>query len=351
MHYARRASLFAVSSLALFAHARPALAQTVHGAVEALPTDHTLREVALQFVWRFVTSVIAIGAAVLLTRALPRFERWIVKLATKNDKAGAGSATASVIDQTQRIETLARVTLSIGRAAIWVTTIIAVLGMVGINVGPLLAGVSIAGVAVGFGAQSIVKDFFSGFFVLLEDQFDVGDTITIGAVTGVVERMTLRMTMLRDPSGTAYFFPNSEIKNVANKTYGWARCSVDVQFASSVPVSVARAAMNDAALRVNDNGELGDKVQDEASAEGPVELSPIGALTMRVGVKAHAIHTKLVRKELIESITEALRARGFTATDKGFSLTPSTTEAPASAPKAPAPREPAPRAAENPEEA
>ncbi|MDD3626045.1 MAG: mechanosensitive ion channel family protein [bacterium] len=118
-----------------------------------------------------------------------------------------------------------------------VTVIIVVIGSlmifreVGINITPLLTGAGIVGVAIGFGAQSIFKDFFSGFFILLENQYRVGDIIKLGEIAGEVEEINLRITKIRDLQGILHFIPNGEIRSVSNMTFHWSKSVVDIPVA------------------------------------------------------------------------------------------------------------------------
>ena len=127
------------------------------------------------------------------------------------------------IRTTARAQTLGHVLRSVSAFAIWTMAALTVLGEVGINLGPLVAGAGIAGVALGFGAQSLVKDFLAGIFILIEDQYGVGDVIDVGEVagpliTGTVEAVTLRATRLRAPDGTAWHVPNGTIQRVGNRS-------------------------------------------------------------------------------------------------------------------------------------
>jgi small conductance mechanosensitive channel len=100
--------------------------------------------------------------------------------------------------------------------------------MLGISLGPLIAGASIVGVALGFGAQALVRDFLSGFFILVEDQYGVGDTINVVGTKGQIEDVSLRVTRLRADDGSVWFVPNGEIRKVSNATMGWQLATVDV---------------------------------------------------------------------------------------------------------------------------
>jgi moderate conductance mechanosensitive channel len=256
---------------------------------------------------RGASVAMTLAVAVALLRAIPALERFVTRFASKH--ATSRDATVSTIDAEQRLATLTKVTSSIAQAVIWTTTIIVVLGDLGIAVGPLLATAGIAGVAVGFGAQTIVKDFFSGFFILLENQFDVGDTITVNTVTGIVERMTLRITVLRDAAGTAYFFPNSNVVNVANRSYGWVRAALDAPFSPAIAVTDVHAALDAVIRRVNDDPELRKVLVEPARAEGPVSLAE-GAVTWRLAARARPGFADEVKAATILALSDQINTRG-----------------------------------------
>ena len=128
------------------------------------------------------------------------------------------NAAAGAVRTAQRAETVGLVLRSIVKAVVLTVATLMVLDEVGLDLAPLLAGAGIVGVAVGFGSQTLVRDFLSGMFMLIEDQFGVGDTINAGEVTGVVEGVSLRTTRLRDPEGVLWHIPNGEIKRIANRS-------------------------------------------------------------------------------------------------------------------------------------
>jgi small-conductance mechanosensitive channel len=131
----------------------------------------------------------------------------------------------------QQVRTLANVITSVGVSVILFVAGMEALSILGLNLGPLLASAGIAGLAIGFGAQTLVKDVINGFFVLFEDQFNIGDKIRTAGVSGTVEDMSLRRTKLRDDDGTLHMIPNSEIKIVSNMTRDWAQLTLRVAVA------------------------------------------------------------------------------------------------------------------------
>ena len=128
----------------------------------------------------------------------------------------------------QRARTIADAVASLWRVVVGVIAALTIIGLLGVELGPLVAGAGIAGVALAFGAQSLIKDYLSGLFVLLEDQYSVGDVITVGTTSGTVEDVNLRVTRLRSVDGTVWFIPNGEIRSVGNQSMEWSRAVVDV---------------------------------------------------------------------------------------------------------------------------
>jgi small conductance mechanosensitive channel len=135
----------------------------------------------------------------------------------------------------QQVRTVASVVTSIAVFVIFFVATLEVLSLLGLNLGPMLASAGIAGLAIGFGAQTLVHDFINGFFILLENQYDIGDTIRIAGVKGTVEDMNLRHTVLRDDDGTVHFVPNSAIQIVSNTTRDWSQLALRVTVAYSEP--------------------------------------------------------------------------------------------------------------------
>jgi moderate conductance mechanosensitive channel len=161
----------------------------------------------------------------------------------------------------QRSQTLAKVLSSAGIVIIWSLSIFLVLSELGFKLGPLLAGVGIVGLAVGFGSQNLVRDVVSGFFILFEDQYGVGDVVQINEVaTGKVEQLTLRITGLRDLDGTMHYIANGEIVHVANRTKDWARAVIDVGVGYGEDPAKVRAVLERVAEEAKADEELGRNI-------------------------------------------------------------------------------------------
>lgn len=171
------------------------------------------------------TGLRVLGALVVASMAWWALEAILRRVERSTEKDGV------VTLHEQRTRTLVSLLRSVGRMVIWVMTLFMVLGALGLQLGPLLAGAGVVGLAVSFGAQSLVKDVISGLFILIENQFGVGDVVRLGGVSGAVERMTLRVVMLRDVQGVLHVVPNGEIKTVSNLTRGWSRVVLDVAVA------------------------------------------------------------------------------------------------------------------------
>ena len=170
--------------------------------------------------------IIVIVIAIILTRIVILATRRVIILAER------GNSTANRQSQVKTFASILRTTLN---AIVWGLTALQVLTILGVNLGPLLASAGIAGVAVGLAAQTIVKDMLNGMLIILEDQFNVGDTVRLTGMTGTVEAMSLRRTEIRDGDGTLYIVPNSQITTVANlsRDFSVATVNVSVDFSAS----------------------------------------------------------------------------------------------------------------------
>jgi len=164
--------------------------------------------------------------AFILSRLLKLLTRHLTELSHRQD------LPSSV--RLQQLRTLSSVSYSIGLFVILFIASMQILALLGVNMGPLLASAGIAGLAIGFGAQTLVKDFINGFFILAENQYDIGDTVKIAGVQGVVEMMTLRRTVLRDADGTVHTVPSSDIQVVSNMTRDWTQVNLQVSVAYGV---------------------------------------------------------------------------------------------------------------------
>lgn len=250
--------------------------------------------------------LILLGAMVVTRLGSRVVRRSTQRLVARSNSRGEGQAAA-----TNRAETLAGVAASLVRVAVWTIAFLLVLDTLGINPGPLLAGASIIGVAVGFGAQYLVRDFLSGFFVLAEDQFAVGDLITVADVTGTVEEVNLRVTRLRAGDGTVWFVPNGEIRKVGNSAKEWAVALVDVTVPAGADVSAATEAIRQEMAATAEDEGLADALLDAPEVLGVESVGTDGAI-VRVSVKTKPGQRSRVARELRARIGSRLRRDGFT---------------------------------------
>lgn len=213
----------------------------------------------------------------------------------------------------QRAQTLAGVATSLLRVFVWTVAALLVLGELGLNLGPFLAGASIVGVALGFGTQSLVKDFVSGFFILAEDQYGVGDIITIADTTGTVEEVNLRLTRLRSADGTVWFVPNGEIHKVGNSAKEWARSIVDVIIPNRSDLAKATAAIAEEAMALARDPAWSDAVLEEPEVLG-VESLGADNVTIRVSTKTAPAYRSPVSREMRSRVTTRLQREGIVAT-------------------------------------
>ncbi len=174
----------------------------------------------------------------------------------------------------QRMRTLGNVGRSVAVIVIWTWAALAVLDQLGVNVAPLIASAGVVGVAIGFGAQSLVKDFFSGMFILIENQFGVGDTIQVGDIVGEVEMMTLRITTIRDMDGALWHVRNGDIDQVGNHSarFSTARLQIPVSLMAN-PDKVSRV-IEDTAIAACRDPEIRDVVMGTPAMLGPSEFNP-----------------------------------------------------------------------------
>ncbi|MDP9389140.1 MAG: mechanosensitive ion channel family protein [Actinomycetota bacterium] len=237
----------------------------------------------------------------LATRTVRRFVR------TVHQRSPVRTASLRV---EQRLTTIGDVLTGLVRAVVWIVVVLLVLGEVGVQLAPLLAGAGIAGIAIGFGAQSLVRDFLSGFFILLEDQYGVGDVIDLGDVTGTVEDISLRVTRIRATDGTVWFVPNGEIKRVGNSSMEWSRALIDVMVAYETDVQGVIASLRDVATRFAEDPAWADAVLEQPEVWG-VQAMGADGVTIRLVVKTAPRQQYAVARELRGRITDRLRREGI----------------------------------------
>jgi small-conductance mechanosensitive channel len=250
-----------------------------------------------------VIVVIAIVVTLIARAAVHRFRRRL---------EGTASLTQEL--NLQRAATLTQAVSTALVVVIWAIALLMLLGEFNFNLGPLLASAGVAGVALGFGAQSLVKDTFSGFFILLENQYGVGDNVELttpsGKVIGRVESLTLRVTSLRAFDGTLQIVPNGNIVVASNRSRGWARAIVDVRAAYGEDVDRLRNVLVGLFEELREEPEIGEWIHEGPSVLG-VERMGQDALVMRVIADTRPSKVMELERVLRERITRRLSEEGI----------------------------------------
>jgi len=214
-------------------------------------------------------------------------------------------------DESRRVTTLERVFHHVATVVIAIVAGTLVLGELGVSVAPILATAGVAGIAIGFGAQSLVKDYFTGFFLLLEDQIRQGDVVQIGDMGGVVEIVTLRYVRLRNVDGHVHFIPNGEIKTLTNRTRDFAQVMLDIGVDYGADLDAALGALRDVGRELRDDPAFGGRIADDIEISG-VERFADSAVILRCRLKVvPPLEQWNVRRELLRRIKIAFDARGI----------------------------------------
>ena len=226
-------------------------------------------------------------------------------------KVGVASPQVAVEDprRTARASSIATVVASAASVVIWVLAGLLVLGELGIDLAPLIAGAGIAGVAIGFGAQNLVKDCLAGLFMLIEDQYGIGDTVDLGVAIGTVEGITLRTTVLRGQDGTVWHVPNGEIRRVGNQSKLWSVAVLDVLVAYDADLVAARRVVLDAATAVAESEDFAGDVLAAPEVLGVESLDPDG-VRLRLLLKTNPGKQFRLQRALREAIKVGLDQAG-----------------------------------------
>ena len=210
----------------------------------------------------------------------------------------------------QRAETVGALLRSITVFAVWAVAALMVLGELGLQLGPLIAGAGIVGIALGFGAQNLVRDFISGIFMLVEDQYGVGDVIDAGPATGTVEAVSLRTTRLRDVNGVVWHIPNGTIDRIGNKSQQWSRALLDIQVAYDTDVDFAGEVIKRSIVEGWNSDRWRDIILEEPEVWGVEDLGADG-ITIRVVVKTLPSEQFAVARHLRARIKAAFEETGI----------------------------------------
>jgi moderate conductance mechanosensitive channel len=256
-----------------------------------------------EFTLRTLFDLVAIFLIALLVN---RFLRVLTKLIIK--PAATQSRTAQVREQQTR--TLAGVLYGSGSKVVWFVALLTALEQFHISVAPALTLAGLASVAVGFGAQNLVRDLITGFYIVLEDQYVIGDTIQVGDATGRVEHLTLRRTVLRDARGALVTIANGEIRTVSNLSRDWSQAFVDISIAPEISIEKTMHALEAAAAELR-----GDPSWSQALVDGPrilgVQAFDRSASTVRLQVRTAPTRQDEVSRELRRRIQIEFQRQGL----------------------------------------
>jgi small conductance mechanosensitive channel len=249
----------------------------------------------------------------LITRVTLRASEGVLPERLRNKTLLVTDATSAILTERrrQRAETMGSVLRSLASVVILGTAALMIMARLGVELAPLLTSVGIIGVAVGFGAQELVKDFIAGMFMLLEDQYGVGDVIDTGVATGTVEAVTLRITRLRDADGTVWYIRNGTITRVGNESQGWSRALIDIPVPYEADVSAVRELLKGIAAEVWADPDLRDTmIVEEPQVYGLEQISGT-TIIFRLSVKTVPATRLEVARELRLRIKRAFDDRGL----------------------------------------
>lgn len=222
---------------------------------------HQWRSDALEFLRQDVPRIIVVLIIALILL-------WILRTITRHLRSLSKRQAFPTGLRAQQLNTLAGVIKGVGIFLIFFSALIQVLGVLNIDVKPLIASAGVVGLAIGFGAQTLVKDVINGFFILIENQYDVGDVVKVDGVQGTVENMTLRRTVLRDADGTVHTVPNSQITVVSNLTRDWTQVSLHISVAYTESSDKVINTLRELASEVWNTPELRELMVSEPEVPG-----------------------------------------------------------------------------------
>ena len=237
---------------------------------------------------------ILIGMAV-LHLCVRLFSRRVVNFATRHSQRG------SVEDRENRASTLIGVFRYCAGLAVYGGGLILLLDEVGLPIVPLMGGAAVIGLAVAFGTQNLIRDYFTGFLMLLEDQYSVNDVVRIGTISGMVEQITLRVTVLRDLEGIRHFIPHGGITSVSNLTHGWSRAVLEIPVAYKENVDRVITVLMQVGKELRADRELGRHIWDEPEMLGVDQLGDSGVV-VKMLMKTRPLKQWPVKREMLRRV-------------------------------------------------
>ncbi|HOQ52178.1 MAG TPA: mechanosensitive ion channel family protein [Micropruina sp.] len=272
---------------------------------------------AIEWIWPdtplaiVITLVVAITGRWLLLRAIRRGSDLAVGRANqrRNDQ-GNHDAALSAARHAARAATMGSLLRSVANAGIAIVTVLTVMAILNIPLTPILASAGVGGVALGFGAQSLVKDYLSGIFMIVEDQYGVGDLVDLGEASGTIEDVGLRVTRLRDGSGQVWYIRNGEITRVGNQSQGWSTATVDIPVDSSEDSATVIQILSDVCSEVAADPQWQGVLLEEPSVAG-VQSVEAGRMTIRITAKTEPNQHWGVQRAILDRELQALKDAGI----------------------------------------
>ena len=230
-----------------------------------------------------------------------------------NSKAGeflADLRPGSRERRQQRAETMGSLLKSITTGVVLAIVTVMVLSQLGQNIAPIIASAGILGVAFGFGAQNLVKDFLSGIFMILEDQYGVGDVVDLGEASGTVEAVGLRVTRLRDVNGTVWYVRNGEILRVGNQSQNWARTVLDITVDYEADLDLVQRVLEEEATKMYEDEQFHDVIIEQPEVWGVERFDKDGAV-VRVVLKTAPLQQWLVARAMRQRVKARFDQEGI----------------------------------------
>lgn len=238
-------------------------------------------------------------------------ERGLRLLRKGTPKALLNTTETVSLRRAQRAETIGALLRSIATVFIFVVTALSIIGQLSLDLGPFVAGTAVATAALGFGAQNIVRDFLAGFFIVVEDQYGVGDVIALDEKTnGTVESVSLRITRLRNADGTLWHVPNGEIKKVGNKSQTWSHAVVGFRVSLGTDIATAIHIMKDVADDMWQDSAYAGLITDEPEIWAPDAIDSDGIL-LKIAVKTRPLEQWGIARTLRSRIKTQFDAAGI----------------------------------------
>ncbi|MDP9269732.1 MAG: mechanosensitive ion channel family protein [Chloroflexota bacterium] len=253
-------------------------------------------------------AVVALVAWLVLRFGTDRVARTVVSRRTAD--AVEPNALLARVELERRVGTIQRLALRSGGVVLSIIAVLMALDVLELNIVPAIAGLGVAGIAVGLGAQSLVRDWLAGIFVVLENQYSQGDVVRIAGVSGVVEDFSLRRTVLRDLDGTVHTVPNGQIVVASNLTRTWARVNLDIPVTYGTDIDAATAVINEVGHQLYEDPDWGPRMLEAPTVVRVNELGDLG-VSLKVLGQVRAAEQWAVSGELRKRLLDAFSARGI----------------------------------------